>query len=101
MEPSPKLTDEGSSVRIGAVARDQRFHEVPIKIFQRSARCLSQSRIAFTQFGPDESEPKFTGHADFRPQSRGRTGRMGVEITFHVILYLTWEFFYRKRRHSF
>jgi hypothetical protein len=84
------------SVRIGAVAKDERLHEMPIKIFQRGARSLSEARIAFPQFRPDESEPKFTRHTHFGPQSRRRTGGMRVQKPFHVIFDLTRKFFYRK-----
>ena len=63
-------------MRIGTVSGEERFHEVPIEIFQRITRRLSETSRAFSEFGSDEDKPNIAGHRHSRAQSRGGSLRV-------------------------
>lgn len=78
-------------MRIGAVPGNDGFHEVPVKIFQRVARCVAQTSGTFLKSGPDKSQPNVAGHAESRPQSRGGAAWMFFQKVFHILFYDIWQ----------
>ena len=72
-------------MRLRAVGRNERFHEVPVEIFQCVTGCVSQAARTTPQLLPDKGQPDVLNHAHPRPQPRGRTARMRFQKIFHVL----------------
>ena len=71
-------------MRIGTVPGNERFHEVPVEIFQRIARRLPEASGALSQFRSDEHKPNITSHRHSWTQSRGRSLRVRPQKILHV-----------------
>src|SRR5438309_3553923 len=76
---------ELSSMRIGTVPGEKRFHEVPVEIFQRVTRRLSEASCALSQFRSDEHKPNVTGHCHSWAQSRCGSSRVRSQKILHVL----------------
>lgn len=78
-------------MRIGTVSGEERFHEVPVEIFQRVTRRLSEASCALSQFRSDEDKPNIAGHRHSWPQSRGGSLRVRPQKILHVFFYDVWQ----------
>jgi len=72
---------------------------MPVEIFQRAARRVTQSTSARSQLRPDKRQPDVTHHSHPRPQPCCWTAWMILEKFFYVLLYHCRKFFNRKRGH--
>jgi hypothetical protein len=72
---------------------------MPVEIFQRAARRVTQSTSARSHLWPDKGQPDVTHHSHPRPQPRGGTAWMILEKFLYVLLYHSRKFFNRKRGH--
>src|SRR5215211_4696564 len=70
---------------VGTVARNERFHEAQVEIFQGITRCLAQAACASLQLGPDIDKPDAANHSKFGTQLCGRTAWMRFQEIFHVL----------------
>src|SRR5438552_7590196 len=82
-----------------AVWRDERFHEVPVEIFQCVTGRLSQSTGASSQLGPNKGQPEVANHSHSWAQPCGRGARMVLKIVFYVFFYHCGKLFNCERGH--
>jgi len=71
-------------MRIGTVSGKERLHEVPVEIFQRITRRLSEASCPLSQFRSDEHKPNVTGNRHSWAQSCGRSLRVRPQKILHV-----------------
>ena len=70
-----------------------------IEILQRALGRVAQSTSARSHLRPDKRQPDVTHHSHPRPQPRGGTAWMVLEVVLYVLLYYSGKFFNCKRGH--
>jgi hypothetical protein len=71
-------------MHFGAITRDDRFHEIPVKILQGTDRRVAQAAVAFEQPGSDKGEPDFAHHSYFWPEPGCRAARVQFQKFVYV-----------------